>query len=289
MAVSPSMTSLPRARRFDWNNLGVRAASAAVLAPAALFLTWIDPRPFLVLVSVAVSVISIEWGVMTARQGPVRVAAVVTIATLTVTFLAYTDHILPAWACVAVGALAAAAVARGVSARAVDAAYGVLYIAPACLTLVWLRGTAQGEWWTVMLFATTWAADIFAFLVGSALKGPKLWPRYSPNKTWSGLFGGLAGAVGASAAVAAGNSAFAGAAAKMHVSLAAACVIGLAGGVATMAGDLWESMLKRRFGVKDSGDLIPGHGGLLDRVDGLMFATIAFGAARLVAHYGWAR
>jgi phosphatidate cytidylyltransferase len=130
-----------------------------------------------------------------------------------------------------------------------------------------------------MLLATTWAADICAFATGNALKGPKLWPRYSPNKTWSGFFGGLVGAAAAAVAVAA---------LLMRLSLAGAALIGLAGGLATMMGDLWESMLKRRFGVKDSGDLIPGHGGLLDRVDGLMFATLVFAAARLIVHFGWA-
>jgi phosphatidate cytidylyltransferase len=67
----------------------------------------------------------------------------------------------------------------------------------------------------------------------------------------------------------------------------AAAGIGLAVGLATMAGDLWESALKRRFGVKDSGDLIPGHGGLLDRVDGLMFAVVVMAALRLANQWGW--
>ncbi|MGI9170752.1 MAG: phosphatidate cytidylyltransferase, partial [Caulobacteraceae bacterium] len=198
---------------------------------------------------------------------------------VTVILLSYLGRDAEAWACVALGALAAGAVARGASRRAVDAAYGVLYIAPACLVIVWLRETPQGAGWTTMLLATTWAADIAAFLVGSALKGPKLWPRFSPNKTWSGLIGGLASAMAAAVGIAAS---------LMHLSLAGAALIGLAGGLATMAGDLWESMLKRRFGVKDSGDLIPGHGGLLDRVDGLMFAVMVFGLARLVVHFGWA-
>ena len=128
-----------------------------------------------------------------------------------------------------------------------------------------------------MLLACAWCADIFAFLVGSALKGPKLWPRFSPNKTWSGFVGGLIAAALAGLLVvflAKGDA---------DPSLRWAAPIGLLAGLATMAGDLWESMLKRRFGVKDSGGLIPGHGGLLDRVDGLMFASIAMAGARLVA------
>ena len=76
--------------------------------------------------------------------------------------------------------------------------------------------------------------------------------------------------------------------AHLRVIWPVAALIGLLGGLATMAGDLWESMLKRRFGVKDSGDLIPGHGGLLDRVDGLMFAAIVIAAVRLIDHVGWA-
>ena len=100
-----------------------------------------------------------------------------------------------------------------------------------------------------------------------------------PRKTWSGFFGGLIGAAAAAVGVAA---------LLMHLSLVGAGLIGLTAGLATMMGDLWESMLKRRFGVKDSGDLIPGHGGLLDRVDGLMFATLVFAAARLIVHFGWA-
>ena len=72
----------------------------------------------------------------------------------------------------------------------------------------------------------------------------------------------------------------------LHLMAPAAALIGLLGGAATMAGDLWESALKRRFGVKDSGDLIPGHGGLLDRVDGLMFAAVVVAGARLV-DFGW--
>jgi phosphatidate cytidylyltransferase len=284
---------LPRARGFDWDNLTLRAVSAVVLAAAAAWAVWVFDQPapaiwgapfiwrapFLVMVSVGAALLSLEWAAMATPRAAGRTAVVTALAVLAVVFLTYEGQLGAAWAAIGVGALAAAAVARGAAARAIDAAYGVLYIAPACLVIVWLRETPQGRGWILMLFATTWAADIAAFLVGSALKGPKLWPRYSPNKTWSGFCGGLVGATAAAVAVAAG---------AMRRYLAGAAVIGLVGGLATMAGDLWESMLKRRYGVKDSGDIIPGHGGLLDRVDGLMFAVMAFAVARLIVHYGWA-
>jgi phosphatidate cytidylyltransferase len=278
---------MARARRFDWSNLWLRVVSGAILAPATLALAWFHPGLFLIGVAAAISVLSLEWAVMVAPAAPARVAIAMTASILAVTFLGYGGFVRSAMAMLLFGALVTAVVSRGVTERRADAAYGIFYIAPACLAVVWLRNTPQGAGWTVMLFATTWAADICAYAVGNALKGPKLWPRFSPNKTWSGFFGGLAGAVAAAVGVASiplpgdGQP-------LIHLSLAGAALVGLIGGLATMMGDLWESMLKRRFGVKDSGDLIPGHGGLLDRVDGLMFATIVFAAARLIVFLGWA-
>jgi phosphatidate cytidylyltransferase len=250
-------------------------------------MAWFSGALFLVLVVVAVTLLSIEWAAMVAPTALTRVAVAMTASVLTVTLLTYGGHIGLAALMIVVGAMASAVVSRGATERRADAAYGVLYVGPACLAIIWLRHTAQGAGWTVMLLATTWAADICAYVAGNALKGPKLWPRFSPNKTWSGFFGGLLGAVGAALA-ASGLPILPNGQPLLHLSLAGAGLIGLAAGLATMMGDLWESMLKRRFGVKDSGDLIPGHGGLLDRVDGLMFATMVFAAARLVVRYGWA-
>lgn len=273
------MTPLPQARRFDWSNLGLRVASAVVLVPTALFAAWHGGWLFLLVISIGVAMLAIEWGGMSAPRSPVRVAAAVTAAILVAVFLAHLGAFKSAWLAVPLGALASALIARGVAERAVDAAYGVLYIAPAAVCLVWLRSTNQGHWWTLMLFACTWAADVGAFAIGSLLKGPKLWPRFSPNKTWAGFIGGLAAAM-ATGTLMAGLSVF-------RLDLRAAALVGVAVGAATMAGDLWESALKRRFGVKDSGDIIPGHGGLLDRVDGLMFAVVVMAAARLANHLGW--
>ncbi len=294
MAPSSLMTSLPPAKRFDWSNLGLRVASAAVIGPAALAAAWFGGWPWLVLIAIAVALLAIEWGGMSAPGAPTRVAAAVAAAVLIAVFVGYRGHYVLAWGAILATAAAAAVIARGIAERPGDTAYGVLYIGPAALCLVWLSATNQGNWWIMMLFAATWGADIGAFAVGSTLKGPKLWPRFSPNKTWSGFFGGLVVATLAAVGIAtlpdllqayfpnvlAGLRPF-------QLNVWAAAFIGLAVGLATMAGDLWESALKRRFGVKDSGDLIPGHGGLLDRVDGLMFAVVVMAALRLANHLGW--
>jgi len=278
------MTSSPPAKRFDWSNLGLRVASAVVLIPAALAATWFGGWSYLVLISIGVALLSLEWGGMSAPVAPTRVSVAVTAAVLVAIFLAYLSKDYLAWGAVAVGALAAALIARGVAERPADAAFGVIYIAPAAVCLVWLRDvhhirSSQGHWWMMTLFAATWAADVGAFAVGSTFKGPKLWPRFSPNKTWSGFVGGLLAASAAAAAMAALS--------VFELNVVGAAFIGLAVGLATMAGDLWESAIKRRFGVKDSGDLIPGHGGLLDRVDGLMFAVVVMAVVRLANIWGW--
>ena len=279
------MTSLSPARRFDWGDLGVRAASAAILLPAALAAVWIEMGPgqpawpFLLMVVVAVARLSVEWGGMTAPTARARVSTAVCAAVLTAVFFAQRDSMLIAWGVLAVGGALAAAVARGVSERPGNAALGVLYIGVAAVCIIWLRSMPQGRWWILMTFAVAWAADIAAYAVGNLAGGPKLWPRFSPNKTWSGFLGGLAGAVLAAVALAALP--------VFKLNPWAAALAGLCGGLAGMAGDLWESMLKRRFGVKDASDLIPGHGGLLDRVDGLMFVVVILSAFRLVNHLGW--
>lgn len=274
------MTPSPPGKRFNWENFGTRAVSALVLAPAALFVLLNGGWMLLALIAVAAALLAIEWAMMSAPQAPARVALAVICAVLAATFTADYGHYRIMWLVLVLCAGAAALIARGIAARPADAAFGALYIGGPCLALMWLRGSgAHGEYWTVMVLAVAWAADIAAFLVGNALKGPKLWPQFSPNKTWSGFIGGLVAATLAAVAVAKFL--------PMGLDPFKAMALGLFAGLATMAGDLWESMLKRRFGVKDSGDLIPGHGGLLDRVDGLMFAFLAVAAARLLVNLGW--
>jgi phosphatidate cytidylyltransferase len=276
------MTSSPPAKRFDWRNLALRALSAAILAPLALLCVWLGGLPFLVMLSVATAVLTIEWGEMCDKETPIRAAAVIAAAVLVGVFATYLKHPWIGWTLVAVGAAVGAliALARGRIDRPADIAFGVLYMGAPCVALMWLRGDAEGRGWTLMLIAAVWAADIGAFAVGSLLKGPKLWPRFSPNKTWSGFFGGLLASVLAAEAILLLLPHEAGPGPR------ATALVGLAVGLAAMGGDLWESMLKRRFGVKDSGSLIPGHGGLLDRVDGLMFGALVMAFARWIWSLG---
>lgn len=145
-------------------------------------------------------------------------------------------------------------------------ALGAAAIGLGGVSLVWLRTDAHaGAANVLFLFLVVWASDIGAYMTGRALGGPRLWPAVSPNKTWAGALGGLAAAmaIGFLAAVSLSLGQLAWAA------LPVAAVLGMA----AQGGDLLESWLKRRFGVKDSSGLIPGHGGLLDRLDGVLAAA----------------
>lgn len=169
--------------------------------------------------------------------------------------------------------IAAAAIAAGVErlrrgggiGPALSAALGVVYVSSPCLAMVWLQLAGDGAERVTYLFACVWAADTGAFIAGNLIGGPRLWPKVSPKKTWAGLFVGaaLAGVTGGLLAWYFG-----------WTDLVSKTAGAVALGVAALGGDLLESALKRRYGVKDAGTLIPGHGGLLDRVDGLMLAAV---------------
>ncbi len=141
-------------------------------------------------------------------------------------------------------------------------ALGLAYAAASVASLWWLRATGRRD--VVLLLVVVWCSDIGAYAVGRLIGGPRLASAISPGKTWSGALGGLAAAVVGGMFVT-GLSVWSGTAAALL-------------GVASQLGDLGESALKRRYGVKDSGRLIPGHGGLLDRIDGLMAAALVCGA-----------
>jgi phosphatidate cytidylyltransferase len=144
---------------------------------------------------------------------------------------------------------------------------GVIYAGIVLLCPVFLRNDPQfGLQALLFLFAIVWATDILAYFVGRAVGGPLLWPRLSPNKTWAGAAGGLLGGVAAGIAVAYASG---------GPRAAVAGVLAVILSIVAQCGDLFESAVKRRFGVKDASNLIPGHGGMMDRLDGFLVAALA--------------
>lgn len=146
--------------------------------------------------------------------------------------------------------------------------FGLAYVSIPCAALVWLRGHDTGFSLVLTILLIVWATDVSAYFAGRMIGGPKLAPAISPNKTWAGLGGGMI----AAACVAAICTGFS----PVPTSVSGALLFGLLLALLGQAGDLFESWLKRRAGVKDSGNLIPGHGGLLDRVDGLVLSVPFF-------------
>jgi phosphatidate cytidylyltransferase len=258
--------------------LRARVLSSIVLAPVALGAAWAGGPVFAGLIAAAGVILAREWTRMSDPSGGDQAFAMAAVGSAGAAIAAAGQQMPIAWAWIAIAA-AAAAIERGRRgggpAPAIAAALGVVYVAAPCAALVWLRlqmppetvlPSAVGAQRVTYLFACVWAADTGAFLAGVLIGGPRLLPRVSPKKTWAGLV------VGAAFAAIAGGL-LAGIFAWPNLW---AKTLGAGGlGIAALCGDLLESALKRRYGVKDSGALIPGHGGLLDRVDGLMLAAVA--------------
>jgi phosphatidate cytidylyltransferase len=259
----------------DTHPLLLRVASALVLAPIALAALWLGP-PFLPgLVLVVVAAMGWEWAKLCRRGGFGPTGILIVAAGLAgVAALALGAG---GWALAAAAAAAGvvlAATARAGTAEPLWAAAGTLWIGLGAIAFLWLAAAPAGGRATALwLLAVVWATDIAAYAAGRSIGGPRLAPRLSPNKTWAGFAGGVlsAGLIGAIAALLVGAS---------PASLVA---VSLALGVAAQLGDLAESLAKRHFGVKDASQLIPGHGGVLDRVDGLLAAAVLAGALALIA------
>lgn len=256
-------------------SLAIRAVSALVLAPTAVLAIWAGGYWYLALIIAACMFLAREWAEMSAPRQAWPITGAVAVALIAVTTITSAGALSAALVALVFAAAASAIFARRLGAEPVDAAYGVLYLGWPAILLIWLRDGHDviGLNWTMMVFVVAWSSDVLAYLAGSLIGGPKLRPKFSPNKTWAGFTAGL---IGGSAAGLVLTSVL-----DFGIHPAWGAALGLAGALATMAGDLWESALKRRFGVKDAGSIIPGHGGLLDRVDGMMFAVVVIAAARL--------
>lgn len=245
-------------------DLRKRALTAAIIGPAALLCMWWGGAWWSGLMLVCVLGLGWEWvrlcGARARRMPGVLLLGFVLLAT----GLAALN--LPWWALGVVGLGSLVMLRAAAGRRAFWLSFGVAYIGIAGIALLELRHDgAAGRGNVIFLFLVVWASDISAYFTGRFVGGPKLAPAISPNKTWSGALGGMFGAmlVGIAAAWALGGG----------ISLLMVAAVALLLGLATQSGDMFESWLKRRFGVKDSSGLLPGHGGLLDRLDGVLAAA----------------
>jgi phosphatidate cytidylyltransferase len=270
----PDQAAKPASAR--WSDLRLRVLSAVVLAPTALACIWFGGAPFTLLVAVITIGLAYEWIQLCERRIP-PLAALIFLALPAAVVLAAVGHAGGALLLLAAATVAVAVHAGGIG-RAKPLAFGIPYLGLGSVALVWLRllpGTGRAD--VIILLLLVWASDIGAYLVGRIVGGPRLAPAISPGKTWSGAIGGLVAVVvvGLIASAVLGGT----------TPLRAAGFAALTGCVSQI-GDLFESHLKRRFGVKDSGWLIPGHGGLLDRLDAVLFAAPLAGLLALILGAG---
>ena len=249
------------------SDLMSRIGAGIGLAALTFGSAWAGSIPFGLLVTAVALIIAWEWLLVTrngAASGPDVTFWVHVLAVAAACGLALYGLPVLGFAVLMIGTILAGLIEA--SERPVLAATGVLYSGWPALAMMWIRGDiAWGFAAILFLVAAVAATDVGAFFAGRTLGGPKLAPSVSPNKTWSGFIGGICAAavVGAITAHLTGGK---------TINLA---LTGLALGIIAQGGDLAESSLKRRFGVKDASNLIPGHGGFMDRVDGLVTAAIA--------------
>lgn len=241
-----------------------RVLSAAVLIPAVIADAWAGGLWFAFLLAALGVIVSVEWTDMV-HEGSRRQLVLHVIAVLAAVFLTGPDFAIIGCA-VVVAAWIVSIVASGRKTFWHQVGVGYLAIPFACFAL--LREDAERGFDAVLwLFVLVWLADTFAYIFGRTIGGPKLAPRISPNKTWAGLGGAVFGAALAALGLAWLGGLWQGAMALLLVAVVLAVI--------EQAGDFFESAAKRHFGVKDSGRIIPGHGGVLDRIDGLMAVAVA--------------
>lgn len=263
--MAPSVANSPQAKR---SNLTLRILSSLVLGPLILAAVYVGEWEFAVIVGLLGVLGADEWLRLVLRRpvpGWARASAAIAIVAVTI-----------ATGCAgAVTGLVVLAVVTVLFDIAINLRLGTPGRMPALglpylgLTVVALLHLRQDGWQPVIwLLVVVWGTDIGGYIFGRWIGGPKLAPRLSPKKTWAGLIGG------------AGLAALAGAVAIAVLHRAGSTLVAVPGAallaLVAQAGDLAESAVKRHYGVKDSGDLIPGHGGVLDRIDGLLAAAPPF-------------
>jgi phosphatidate cytidylyltransferase len=258
MAAADPGTAAPPASR---SNLASRVIVGVFLAAVAIADIWVGGWAFAAMIVIGVTLVLWEWCAMHGIPLPWRIAGIAALAAASA--LAHVG--LPVQALALLGAaifliLLVSAATRAAGKRWLST--GLLYAGLPAVALIWLRNQPDGFALVMWTMALVWATDIFAYFAGRSIGGPKIWTAISPNKTWAGLFGGMA-------AAALFSILFARLAGWPQTSIAMA-LIGACLAIVAQIGDFFESWLKRRAGVKDSGTLLGGHGGVMDRVDGLV-------------------
>jgi phosphatidate cytidylyltransferase len=253
----------PATAQPDPPNLALRTVSGLTLALVALSFAWAGARPFGVLVLIAGLLMSWEWGrVVRGREFDVALLVHGT-AIAAAAILTSAGFAALGLAGLIIGAIIVLSLEFGV--RPITSAVGVLYSGLPTVALLWLRGSEPMGFEAILLiFVIVWASDTLAFAAGRTIGGPKLAPSVSPNKTWSGLGGALV----------AGGVAAAAFALTVGAPILLLALIGVMLGLVAQVGDLIESAWKRHFGFKDTSQLIPGHGGVMDRLDGVVAVAV---------------
>jgi len=252
-------------------DLLTRLASAAVMVPVAVFCVWKGGWPLTLIAALCAGAMAFEWS----RMAKSRVPYLMIAGALAANFIHPFD---PRWALMAL-------VGVGVVAMALEqrdgfkstALLGTLYAGGIPLAMQALRANPEAGWTIAMgVMVLSWSSDTSAYFVGRAIGGPKLSPKDSPNKTWSGAIGALVG------------SAITGAAFAYFVQgpILLWAFLGILVSISAQIGDLFESQVKRRHGVKDTSGFLPGHGGVMDRLDGFGTACVAMvGILRLFPEF----
>lgn len=254
-----------------WVDLLPRAVSGVAMVALALGTALLGGRVFALFWLLAAVAILWEWQNLVGLHG-VRLRFGLGAAALTLVVASTVSGWLGLALLALLAGVALVATVAADGAR-LAAGFGVFYAGILVLPVLVLRASVPDGLQAILwLFAVVWGTDIMAYFGGRLVGGPKLWPRLSPSKTWSGFVIGIVAGALAGLAVAPDLS-----------SRGAIVLVGLATGAVAQGGDLFESVVKRRYGVKDASQLIPGHGGVMDRLDGFIAAAVVagcFGAAR---------
>ena len=279
MSNAPQNTPAPGYRAIRWNMDWItRPLFGFALAGLAILALSYAPEYFAALVVAITIPGAYEWHRMVGRAKDCRIETAVTAITiaLSVLTLILTRLTWPALLVVALGAAIAGILALRRGQDPLWQSLGVIYLGVPSLALVSLRMFPhRGALVIIGLFLIVWATDTGALIFGNLIGGPRMAPRLSPSKTWAGTIGGsLTGAVIFSLYIL-----------LLGGSPGIAFLFGLVFSITAHAGDLFESFVKRRFGVKNSGSLIPGHGGVLDRLDSTLAASVALAVPVFLLHF----